>query len=162
MITVRTRSAKEAFKGHIDNVEELKQALLKQLPESELWDNLGKRDELHCILPATRGLNPIKSIVGSILANSVLDAEVKVEKAQGSDDDWVYVSITNIKENPTMMQAFEGLSDEDAKKLARIKEEVYYYLGREVSDEEALEVLDFADTKPYTDLSEIVSDYFNQ
>ena len=161
MITVKTRNAKEEFKGHIDNVEELKQALLKQLPESEFWDNLGKRDELHCIMPATRGLNPIKSIVGSILADSVLDATVKVEKSKGSDD-WVYVSITNIKENPTMMQAFEGLSDEDTEKLARIKEEIYYYLGIEVSDEEALEVLDFADTKPYADLSEIVSDYFNQ
>lgn len=52
--------------------------------------------------------------------------------------------------------------DEDAEKLARIKEEIYYYLGREVSDEEALEVLDFAEAKPDTDLSAIVSDYFNQ
>lgn len=52
--------------------------------------------------------------------------------------------------------------DEDAKKLAHIKEEIYYYLGREVSDEEALEVLDFAEAKPDADLSEIVSDYFNQ
>ena len=115
MITVKTKSSKEAFKGHIDSVEELKQALLKQLPESEFWDNLNKKDELHCIMPATRGLNPIKSIVGSILANSVLDADVKVEKFKGSDD-WVYVSITKIKENPVMMQAFEH-----AKKLSRIK-----------------------------------------
>lgn len=52
--------------------------------------------------------------------------------------------------------------DEDAKKLARIKEEIYYYLGRELSDEEALEVLDFAESKPDADLSEIISDYFNQ
>lgn len=52
--------------------------------------------------------------------------------------------------------------DEDKEKLARIKEEIYYYLGREVSDEEALEVLDFAEAKPDTDLSAIVSDYFNQ
>lgn len=267
MITVKTRKEKvsqEAFKGHIDSVQELRQELLKQLPESELWDDLGKRDELHCIMPATRGLNPIKSIVRSILANSVLDADVEVEKAEGTGDDWVYVSITKIKENPTRMQAFEKVSvedlrsqgdeetknqnalssiaeaikqsfneagieysaiefdagsticiqgvenpqeviefleehfefpivdegenyvvidtiqedegktrvntnylpseepDEDAKKLARIKEEIYYYLGREVSDEEALEVLDFAEAKPDTDLSEIVSDYFNQ
>lgn len=271
MITVKTRNAKEAFKGHIDNVQELKKELLKQLPESELWDDLGKRDELHCTMPATRGLNPIKSIVGSILANSVLDADVKVEKAAGTDD-WIYVSITKIREDLNKMQAFEQVSvedlrgwgdeevanqnalssiaeaikqsfneadikysdfdfdifstgsticihgientqeaiefleehfefpivdegedyividcaqeykdengntqervntnylsteepDEDAKKLARIKEEIYYYLGREVSDEEALEVLEFAEAKPYADLSEIVSDYFNQ
>lgn len=52
--------------------------------------------------------------------------------------------------------------DEDAEELKRIKEEIYYYLGREVSDEEALEVLDFAQSNPDADLSEIVSDYFNQ
>ena len=118
MITVRTRNAKEAFKGHIDNVEELKQALLKQLPESEFWNNLNKKDELHCIMPATRGLNPIKSIVGSILANSVLDADLKVEKFKGSDN-WVYISITKIRENPAMMQAFEH-----AKKLSPIKRKI--------------------------------------
>ena len=116
MITVKT--AKESFKGHIDNVEELRQALLKQLPESEFWDNLNKKDELHCIMPATRGLNHIKSIVGSILANSVLDADVKVEKFKGSDN-WVYVSITKIRENPVMMQAFEH-----AKKLSPIKKKI--------------------------------------
>lgn len=118
MITVKTRSAKETFKGHIDSVTELKQALLKELPESEFWYDAGKKDELYCLMPDTRGLNPIKSIVRSIIGNSVLDADVKVEEAKGTTG-WVYISITNIRENPVMMQAFEH-----AKKLSPIKRKI--------------------------------------
>lgn len=100
-------SLNEKFNGHIENVEELKAELLKRLPESGVWDGLGKKDELHCSMPGDLGINKISSIVQSVIAASVLQAEVKVTPAMGTKENWVNIAITGIKEDPAAMQAFD-------------------------------------------------------
>ena len=103
-------SLNEKFKGHVENIEELKDDLLKRLPESELWDVQGaKKDELHALMPGDRGANVISGIVNTALANSVLEAEVKVEKAMGGAEGWVHVAITGIKQDYSAMQLFDNL-----------------------------------------------------
>jgi hypothetical protein len=37
-------------------------------------------------MPGDQGINVISSIVKSVLADSILSADVKVEKAQGTDE----------------------------------------------------------------------------
>ena len=44
--------------------------------------------------------------------------------------------------------------------IETIKREVYYYLGRRPTVQEAEEILDFAELNPSADLSEIISDYY--
>ncbi len=107
----------EKFKGHVENKEELKNELLRKIPESELWDDLGKKDELHCTLPGNN-INVIKSKVESVLADSVLSAKVEVKKADMAEGDWIYVAITGIKEDTNAMQSFESLNNSKALKDA--------------------------------------------
>lgn len=103
-------SLNEKFKGHVENIEELKDDLLKRLPESELWDVQGaKKDELHALMPGDRGANVISGIVNTALANSVLEADVKVEKAMGGAEGYVHVAITGIKQDYSAMQLFDNL-----------------------------------------------------
>lgn len=45
--------------------------------------------------------------------------------------------------------------------IEQIKNEVYYYSGRYCSDEEAGEILAFAEDCTGASLSEIISDYYN-
>jgi hypothetical protein len=44
--------------------------------------------------------------------------------------------------------------------LNQIRTEVYYYTGREVTDEELEEIIDFKNENPHASLSEIVHDYY--
>ena len=43
----------------------------------------------------------------------------------------------------------------------QMKEEIYYYTGRYVCEEEVEEILDLFNQNPTSDLSEIISDYYN-
>ena len=45
--------------------------------------------------------------------------------------------------------------------IQKIKKEVYYYLGREATNEEAEEILDFKAQNPHTSLGEIIADYYD-
>lgn len=45
--------------------------------------------------------------------------------------------------------------------IEQIKKEVYYYLGRKATDEEAEEILAYAEDCPGTSLDEIISDYYD-
>lgn len=44
--------------------------------------------------------------------------------------------------------------------IEKIKKEVYYYTGREATDDEALEILDFKAENPNASLAEIIKDYY--
>ena len=44
--------------------------------------------------------------------------------------------------------------------IERVKQEVYYCIGRRPTVQEAEEIMDFADLNPSADLSEIISDYY--
>ena len=44
--------------------------------------------------------------------------------------------------------------------IETIKREVYYYLGRRPTVQEAEEIMDFAESNPSASLSEIVADYY--
>ena len=140
----------EKWKGHIDNIEELKAELLKKLPESGIWDDQGKKDQLHATMPGDKGLNVIGSIVKSIIANSALEADVKVEKAMGTKDNWVYVAITDIKTDPLSLQMYDSLDtaadaetlqeDVEINKQMDLYNEFVKYLQKMVEqDEDALE-----------------------
>lgn len=142
-------SLNEKFKGHVENIEELKDDLLKRLPESELWDVQGaKKDELHALMPGDRGANVISGIVNTALANSVLEAEVKVEKAMGGAEGWVHVAITGIKQDYSAMQLFDNLytHTEDKETLS------------EAVDEATKEKL----TKDIAEIDEKIAYYENQ
>lgn len=167
MITVNTRSAKEEdLRGWGDEEVENQDALssiaeaIKQsfnaagIPYSAFDFNIFDTGSTICI----QGVENPQEVI------EFLEEHFEFPIVDEGED---YVVIDTIQEdegkthvNTNYLQ--NGKPDEDAEKLARIKEEIYYYLGREVSDEEALEVLDFAEAKPDTDLSAIVSDYFNQ
>ena len=41
-----------------------------------------------------------------------------------------------------------------------IKRDVYYYLGRRPTVQEAEEIMDFCEQHPFTPLDEIISDYY--
>ena len=41
-----------------------------------------------------------------------------------------------------------------------IKSEVNYYTGRNIGDQEAMEILDFVEMNPGVSLAEIVADYY--
>lgn len=44
--------------------------------------------------------------------------------------------------------------------IEQIKKEVYYYTGRHITDDEALEILDFQKENPEASLDEIINDYY--
>lgn len=44
--------------------------------------------------------------------------------------------------------------------IEEIKDEVLYYLRRRATNEEAEEILDFAEDNPNASLDEIISDYY--
>jgi hypothetical protein len=44
--------------------------------------------------------------------------------------------------------------------IERIKREVYYYIGRRPTVQEAEEIMDFAELNPSATLDEIISDYY--
>jgi hypothetical protein len=44
--------------------------------------------------------------------------------------------------------------------IEKIKKEVYYYNGRYITDDEALEILDFKNENPGASLDEIINDYY--
>ena len=44
--------------------------------------------------------------------------------------------------------------------IEKIKKEVYYYTGREATDEELEEIIDFKNENPHASLSEIIKDYY--
>lgn len=45
--------------------------------------------------------------------------------------------------------------------VEQIKKEAYYYLGRDITEAEAEEILAFTEDCPSASLDEILSDYFN-
>lgn len=45
--------------------------------------------------------------------------------------------------------------------IEQIKKEVFYYSGKNISDEEADEILYFAEQNPSASLCEIISGYYN-
>ena len=45
--------------------------------------------------------------------------------------------------------------------VEQIKKEVYYYIGKKISDDEALEIMYFVEDCPGASLDEIVSEYFS-
>lgn len=44
--------------------------------------------------------------------------------------------------------------------IEKIKKEVYYYTGRDATDDEALEILEFKAENPNASLDEIINDYY--
>ena len=44
--------------------------------------------------------------------------------------------------------------------IQQIKKEVYYYTGREATEEEAEEILDFKNQNPHASLGDIIADYY--
>ena len=44
--------------------------------------------------------------------------------------------------------------------IEHVKREVYYYLGKMPTVDEAEEILDFAEANPSASLDEIISDYY--
>lgn len=48
-----------------------------------------------------------------------------------------------------------------AEEIQLIKNEVDYYLFREATDEEALEILEIIDRTPHADMSEIIMAYYD-
>ena len=44
--------------------------------------------------------------------------------------------------------------------IEKIKKEVYYYNGRQITDDEALEILEFKNENPGASLDEILNDYY--
>ena len=44
--------------------------------------------------------------------------------------------------------------------LNQIRTEVYYYTGREATDEELEEIIDFKNENPHASLDEIIKDYY--
>ena len=44
--------------------------------------------------------------------------------------------------------------------IQQIKKEVYYYLGRAATDEQAAEILDFKNQNSHASLGEIIADYY--
>jgi hypothetical protein len=44
--------------------------------------------------------------------------------------------------------------------LEQMKNEIYYYADIDATDEEAYEILDVYESKPNSDLSAIISDYY--
>ena len=44
--------------------------------------------------------------------------------------------------------------------IQQIKKEVYYYTGREATEKEAAEILDFKNQNPHASLEEIIADYY--
>ncbi len=44
--------------------------------------------------------------------------------------------------------------------IEQIKKEVFYYLGRMATDEEAAEIMDCAEENPCATLDEIIPEYF--
>ena len=44
--------------------------------------------------------------------------------------------------------------------IEKIKKEVYYYNGRHITDDEALEILDFKAENSEASLDEIIKDYY--
>jgi hypothetical protein len=46
--------------------------------------------------------------------------------------------------------------------IEQLKKEVYYYTGKQCSDEEAEEIMGYAEDYPHVSLDEIISDYFNR
>ncbi len=44
--------------------------------------------------------------------------------------------------------------------IEKIKKEVYYYLGRYATDDEALEIIEFKAENPNASLDEIIRDYY--
>lgn len=44
--------------------------------------------------------------------------------------------------------------------IEQIKKEIYYYTGKRVTDDEALEILDFQKENPGASLDEILNDYY--
>ena len=45
--------------------------------------------------------------------------------------------------------------------IEQIKKEVWYYCGKEATDEEAEEILGFVEDNPNASLDEIISDYYS-
>lgn len=44
--------------------------------------------------------------------------------------------------------------------IEQVKRDVYYYLGRRPTVQEAEEIMDFAEMNPSASLDEIISDYY--
>jgi hypothetical protein len=44
--------------------------------------------------------------------------------------------------------------------IAQLKREIWYYIGKKATDEEAEEILGFIEDNPEASIDEIISDYF--
>lgn len=171
MITVKTRNAKEDLRGwgdeEIENqnalssiVEAIKQSFSEAGIRYGAFDyNIFSTGSIICIQGIENTQEAIEFLQEHFEFPIVDEGEdyIIIDTIQEYEDEYGNIQ-TRVNTNYLPTEE----PNEDAEKLSRIKEEIYYYLGREVSDEEALEVLDFAQSNPDADLSEIVSDYFNQ
>ena len=163
MITVKTRSTVEDLRSQCDE-EVANQDALSSIAEviKQSFNEAGiKYSDFNFDIFRTGSTICIQGIENTQEVIEFLESNFEFPVVDEGED---YIVIDTMQEDSRVNTNYLSNEepDEDAEKLSRIKEEVYYYLGREVSDEEALEVLDFAEAKPYAELSEIVSDYFNQ